>query len=432
MKILKISTHPYGGAFIAGERQARALRHLGHDVKHLCVGESWEKSPAFIEESRDRVFCQGQKTAQVQNDILFQALLDQRRTSVSNTYMSAWNQESIYDLLIGDYIHSWSPDIVHFHWASNLVSSRLLQRLKADRRRVFFTCHDLNYFTGGCHYNAGCDQYQFSCEQCHMVSATIAPVIQLNLAMKLSSLKEPNFQFIFPSEWLKSLFDESALATGQRSPTSHVVRNCLDTKFFSPITAPEQQKLRIELGVSPEEIMIISGAQNNGEIRKGFDLLEATLQKTRFSAHSGRVHILTFGENAKRMNIPSKSFVQHNLGTVSESRIRDLLRVADFLFFTSVEENFSNLILESVNCGCPVVAFAIGGVPEGVFHEENGLLIDRVSADEAALSVQSLIVDQNKLSRLKRSAVAWRDLNHARFSESAIGSQLLALYERRL
>jgi glycosyltransferase involved in cell wall biosynthesis len=63
----------------------------------------------------------------------------------------------------------------------------------------------------------------------------------------------------------------------------------------------------------------------------------------------------------------------HFLGQRAD--VTRLLAAADFGLLTSHEEGFSNVILESMGAGLPMIVTNVGGNPEAVLHEQTGLVI---------------------------------------------------------
>lgn len=59
----------------------------------------------------------------------------------------------------------------------------------------------------------------------------------------------------------------------------------------------------------------------------------------------------------------------------SLGEIADLYAVMDVCVLTSKVEGFPNVVLEALAAGRPMVAGAVGGIPEILRHEDNGLLI---------------------------------------------------------
>jgi glycosyltransferase involved in cell wall biosynthesis len=63
------------------------------------------------------------------------------------------------------------------------------------------------------------------------------------------------------------------------------------------------------------------------------------------------------------------------LGSVPRETVLRLFRAADASLLPSAWENFPHTVVESLAVGCPVIATAVGGVPEVVRDGENGLLV---------------------------------------------------------
>ena len=63
------------------------------------------------------------------------------------------------------------------------------------------------------------------------------------------------------------------------------------------------------------------------------------------------------------------------LGAVPRERVLRLFRAADASVLPSAWENFPHTVVEALAVGCPLIATAVGGVPEVVRDGENGLLV---------------------------------------------------------
>ncbi len=63
----------------------------------------------------------------------------------------------------------------------------------------------------------------------------------------------------------------------------------------------------------------------------------------------------------------------HLLGLTNE--MLNFYRALDLFAISSLKEGFSNALIEAMACGLPVVATAVGGNPEAVQHDINGLLV---------------------------------------------------------
>jgi glycosyltransferase involved in cell wall biosynthesis len=95
------------------------------------------------------------------------------------------------------------------------------------------------------------------------------------------------------------------------------------------------------------------------------------------------------------------------------SDVPALLGSATVAVMPSLNEALSNVLLESMAAGAPLVATRVGGTPEAVIHGETGLLIEPGDAAAIARSVARLLDDRDLACRLGCSA---RDLIASRFS----------------
>ena len=255
------------------------------------------------------------------------------------------------------------------------------------------------------------------------------------MAEKFDSYTYVKPHYIFPSDWLNGAYRTSIIGKALGSESSTVIRNCIDTDFFSPAENAQKIVIRDAFGFDGEEILIVSGAENNHEIRKGFNYFEnafKALNRSLYgSALNKRVTFVAFGGGSHQLQPTHPNVSYRHLGTLKEEQVRDLFRVADLLAFTSIEENFANVILESLMCACPVLGFRVGGVPDIVIPNENGVLVD--SIDENDFSTQLInIVLGGKLSRLHESMHEWRNKSFHRYSLENIAHELVELYTKTL
>ena len=107
----------------------------------------------------------------------------------------------------------------------------------------------------------------------------------------------------------------------------------------------------------------------------------------------------------------------------------DLMLAADLLVLPSREEGLSNVLIEAMGSGLPIIATAVGGTPELLREGENGLLVP--NEDDAALTsaLRRLLDDPSLRERLGRTA---REDALARFSQDAMVDHTLVIYRRCL
>jgi glycosyltransferase involved in cell wall biosynthesis len=92
------------------------------------------------------------------------------------------------------------------------------------------------------------------------------------------------------------------------------------------------------------------------------------------------------------------------LGSVPREAVLRLFRAADASVLPSAWENYPHTVVESLAVGCPVIATAVGGVPEVVRDGENGLLVTPNDAAGLAAAIRRFFSDAELRERLRAAA----------------------------
>ncbi len=111
------------------------------------------------------------------------------------------------------------------------------------------------------------------------------------------------------------------------------------------------------------------------------------------------------------------------LGHVADPR--SLFAAADVFVLSSRSEGLPNVLLESLACGVPVVATAVGGVPRVIVDEQNGLLVRPDDVDGLSVALSRLLHNDALKSQL---ASAGRRTLEERYSFDARMRKVVAVY----
>lgn len=107
----------------------------------------------------------------------------------------------------------------------------------------------------------------------------------------------------------------------------------------------------------------------------------------------------------------------------------DIVRIMDLFVLPSLNEGIPLALLEAMSLQRPIVAARVGGVPEVVRHESNGLLVESRDAQAIASACGRLLCDKvlgRSLGEAARIDVA------KRFSSAVMGENVAALYRKLL
>jgi glycosyltransferase involved in cell wall biosynthesis len=222
-------------------------------------------------------------------------------------------------------------------------------------------------FTGGCHYSDTCTLYTSKCGKCPILNSICDNDIStwvFNRKMKSFSLKK-DIVIVCPSRWMYQCSTKSALMS--RFP-HFIIPNTIDVELFRPM---DKIKAREILQLPPDKkIVLFGGLSALSDPRKGFHFLMRALSNITYE----NVVIAVFGTRELKETTLGR-FKLMNLGHITnDEKLVVAYNSADMVVVPSTQENLSNVIMESLSCGVPVVAFNIGGNPDMIEHTKNGYL----------------------------------------------------------
>lgn len=410
MKVLLVNTTEHtGGASIACGRLMQALAAHGHEVRlvvrddHRLVNRLrfvWERLLLLPHIPYNRVFS-----------------IDDGRcgTDITQTEDFAW------------------AEVVHLHWVNQAMMSiedigRLLRRCRETGKRVVWTMHDIWPATGVCHLPGTCHRWQTGCGECRLLRRSGADDLSAQTyRRKQKAYDEGEIRFVACSEYMaKSAMKSPLLA--RHSVTT--IANPIDTEFFSPGVAN-----RGRLGLPAGKRLVLFVAYNVNDVNKGFRYVAKAVARLlqADAALTDNLAIVPVGKNAGQW-VEKFACEVCPIDYVSDrTTMRELYRACDVLIISSQMENLPNTIVEAKACGLPVVAPAVGGIPEMVRHEVDGFLATSYSmTDDGAAMQESLaeglrfVVSHPDYARLSAAA---REDAVSTYSEAAVVRRYEELYQ---
>ncbi|HZY73040.1 MAG TPA: N-acetyl-alpha-D-glucosaminyl L-malate synthase BshA [Edaphobacter sp.] len=112
-----------------------------------------------------------------------------------------------------------------------------------------------------------------------------------------------------------------------------------------------------------------------------------------------------------------------------QDNVNELLPLADLMLMPSEMESFGLAALEAMACSVPAIATRVGGVPELIDDNRNGLLFEVGDIDSMAEAAIALLRDESRLAAMSRAA---RKTAQDRFCASHIIPLYESYYERVL
>jgi len=333
-----------------------------------------------------------------------------------------------------------SVDIIHCHnLHGDYFDLRALPWL-SRKVPVVLTLHDAWLLSGHCAHSFDCKRWKTGCGQCP--DLTIIPEIKrdataFNWQRKRDIYDGSRLFVTTPSQWLMDKVNQSMLATAVVE--GRVIPNGVDLSVFQ---WADRHAVRAALSIPLHAkvlLFIAHGIRPN--IWKDYETMKAATELVAEHLPGQDVRFIALGEDApaERAGPVEIHFVPYQEDPHSVARY---YQAADIYLHAARADTFPNTILEALACGTPVVATAVGGIPEQVKPlagpQENmdyktygpdqatGFLVPPGNAKAMAEATVALLTDEGLHRRLAENAA--RDAR-ARFAMDRQVEDYLELYE---
>lgn len=318
-------------------------------------------------------------------------------------------------------------DVINLHWINEgFLSLKSILLLAALKKPLVFTLHDMWAFTGGCHYNHGCEKFINNCGNCPALKFRGENDLSRKIyKMKSRAFKDLNFSAVTPSNWLNAEAKKSSLFRNRKIRTIH---NPVNTGIFKPNEKLNSCK---KLNLPTEKNLILFSAMELINERKGLRYLISALKiiSKNQPEYLENTNIVILGLTAG-MELSEIPFQIHIFGKITnENKLVDCYNAADIYVTPSLQDNLPNTVVESLSCGTPVVAFNTGGMPDMIEHLKNGYLAELKSSEDLAAGMVTLLSDPKVLLKMKEKC---RETALEKFNEETIANQYSAYYKELL
>jgi glycosyltransferase involved in cell wall biosynthesis len=205
-----------------------------------------------------------------------------------------------------------------------------------------------------------------------------------------------------------------------------VIHNAIDPQWAAAARQPQAaEALRARLGIAADEKVLLIAARLSKE--KDHSTLLRALANLR-DKHAETPRLIILGDGPERTHIDATI---RSLGLSGQVILpgwvpsEPYYGIADLAVLSSLSEGSPNAILEAIGAGVPVVATAVGGIPEIVTNGESALLVP--SGDAARMAEEfHLVLTSRELSR--RLAARGREIAATRHSPEARVQAICEVY----
>lgn len=201
---------------------------------------------------------------------------------------------------------------------------------------------------------------------------------------------------IAPSVYLKKIVS----GWGVPQEKIQVVYNAVEL----PVTSIAKSEARERIGLSG--FVIVSAGRLVPW--KGFDMLIDVVADLQNDFQDMKLVIVGDGPEKEKLRVKCQvSGVTDKViftGALPKTELSYYLRAADLFVLNTAYEGLSHQIIEAMSMGVPVVTTDVGGNPEVITHNRNGILVpynDRYALESA---IRALLKDESKRSAISQAA----------------------------
>jgi glycosyltransferase involved in cell wall biosynthesis len=313
------------------------------------------------------------------------------------------------------------PDLVHCH---NLHGGYFdLRALPWLSRQVpvVLTLHDAWLLSGHCAHSLDCDRWRTGCGHCpdlNLYPAICRDATEYNWNRKQAIFAGSRLYVAAPCRWLMQRVEQSLLANATLD--RRVIPYGIELSVFHPA---DRRTARRSLPLPQDaRLLLFSARFIRQNPWKDYRTLQDAVAKVAHRLPGQRIVLVALGEEApaERVGRAEVWFVPYQSEVETVARY---YQAADVYVHAARVDTFPNAVLEALACGIPVVATAVGGIPEQVkglkiadcglqiadlnthgVDEATGVLVPPKDAESMAAAIETLLKNADLRARLGENA----------------------------
>lgn len=199
---------------------------------------------------------------------------------------------------------------------------------------------------------------------------------------------------------------QELVALGVEGSRVTVLRNGVNLDLFRPL---DREAARRQTGIDGRALLSVG----NLVTEKGHDIVIRALRQL---PDDTCLVVIGQGPERERLQELARTLRLHDRVRWVEHLTQEVLAqyycAADLTVLASHREGMPNVVLESLACGTPVVASAVGGIPEVLGGEDAaGALVERLTPEDFASSIAARLQAEADRGRIRAHAqgFGWED-----------------------
>jgi glycosyltransferase involved in cell wall biosynthesis len=267
--------------------------------------------------------------------------------------------------------------------------------------------HDAWLLSGHCAHSLDCDRWKTGCGHCPYLSnppSAHHDETRYNWNRKKSIYLQSKLSIVSPSKWLMDKIEYSILKPSLLC--SKVIHNGIDLNIYKQA---DKKICRSELNLPDHARIILFSASNyQNNPYKDFTTIQTALIHLG-KTFTGDLLLVALGSVEKEELISLRQNVnQLSIPYIKEEKVNaKYYSAADIFLHAANADTYPTVIMESLACGTPVVATAVGGIPELIINGQTGYLVKPHDSIEMADRVLELLTKEDEYDRMSLAAVLY-------------------------
>lgn len=280
---------------------------------------------------------------------------------------------------------SFEPNYILVYWISNFLNAKNLYDLSIKyNSKVILHLTDMVSFTGGCHFTLNCKNYTNSCGNCPgLFSKKKNDKSQLNFFFKQKYYDLMNIEVVVGTTELEGIVKTSSLLKHKKI---HKIPYHVD---FNKIPKNDKKVLRSKYDVPDSKVVLMVGATEINQERKGFKYLIKSLQlldENLPMIHKNNLLFLVVGNNSQKFTseIP---FEFITFEKVSKRQLDEFYLLSDIFLNTSIQDIGPYMLIEAMLNELLVVSYNVGLANDLIEDKFSGFIVQNKSIEKYAEAI---------------------------------------------
>ena len=430
MKIHLMNSLVQGGAANAAKQLTRTLRSQDVDATLYHCGRFGHE----VDDDLDGRLQAAQWSGSVLKKIATAAQFRVRRQRFKQLMKRRAGVLEIFSSPQGAAHTPWPPtnlslsgsDILHLHWLPKMIDYESFFARVPKHLPVVWTLHDMNPFTGGCHFSLGCTRFTQGCGACPQLpppgGSPPDDFSKSAFQQKAAAIQNLNLHVVAPSRWLIEQAERSPIFANAKS-FRRIPYGLSDECFKSVLPRDEA---RSQLGIEPETFVLCFGAADVSSMRKGAHVLLPAIDHLAQNNPGRKLLALVFGGG----ELPESSIPLRSFGFLKgRDELMRLYCAADVFVVPSLEDNLPITAMEAMAGGAAMLGFDVSGVPDLVIDGVTGRLAPRV---ECADLCRLLVEMARDVEATRDQGQGAKEMAEEQFRAKREADDYIALYQELL